>query len=113
MFITLSLLLAVACLAPGAAKLLGHPKMRASARHFDIPWARYRLIGVAEVAAAAGVLAGLGWRPVGLLASVAMALLLIGALVTHRRAHDGPKDAAAAIVALAICLSYLAVALNR
>ncbi len=65
MFAALSVLLLIGCLLPGAAKLAGHPRMRESARHFRITWRRYRLIGVAELAAAAGVLAGLWWHPLG------------------------------------------------
>ncbi len=110
MFLTLSLLLAVACLVPAAAKLAGHPKMRHAAAHFGIAWRRYRLIGVAELAAAAGVLIGLFWRPAGLLAAAGMILLLIGALVTHRRAHDSIREAVPAVVALAVAAGYLAVA---
>jgi uncharacterized membrane protein YphA (DoxX/SURF4 family) len=63
MYTALSILLAAACLLPGLAKVLGHPKMQKSAAHFGIPWRRYRLIGVAELAAAVGVLAGLWWHP--------------------------------------------------
>jgi uncharacterized membrane protein YphA (DoxX/SURF4 family) len=63
MFVTISLLLAAACLLPAAGKLTGQPKMRKSAAHFGIPWPRYRLIGVAELAAAAGILIGLWWHP--------------------------------------------------
>src|SRR6201997_5271361 len=62
MFVTISLLLAAACLLPAAGKLTGQPKMRKSAAHFGIPWPRYRLIGVTELAAAAGILTGLWWR---------------------------------------------------
>ena len=85
--------------------------MRQSAEHFGIRWPRYRLIGVAELAAAAGILAGLWWHPLGLAAAAAMALLLIGALVTHRRAADSGKEMAPALVALAIAVAYLAIAL--
>ena len=56
MFVTISLLLAAACLLPAAGKLTGQPRMRKSAAHFGIPWPRYRLIGVTELAAAAGIL---------------------------------------------------------
>jgi hypothetical protein len=63
--------------------------MRQSAAHFGIPWSRYRLIGAAELAAAAGVMIGLWWHPLGVAAAAGMALLLIGALITHRRAEDG------------------------
>ena len=112
MFVTISLLLAAACLLPAAAKLLGHPRMRQSAAHFGIPWPRYRLIGAAELAAAAGILAGLWWHPLGLAAAAGMTLLLLGAVITHRRTADDGKEMAAALVALALTIAYLAIALS-
>ena len=112
MFVTVSLLLAAACLLPAAGKLLGHPKMRQSAAHFGIPWNRYRLIGLAELAAAAGVLAGLWWHPLGVAAAAGMVLLLLGAVLTHRQAADSMKEVASAAVALAITVAYLAIALT-
>jgi hypothetical protein len=110
MFVAVSLLLIAVCLIPAAAKLAGHPKMRRSAEHFGIAWRRYRLIGVAELAAVAGVLIGLFWRPAGLLAAAGMTLLLIGALITHRRAHDNIREALPALLALAVSGTYLVVA---
>lgn len=110
MFITFSLLLVAVCLIPAAAKLAGHPRMRHAADHFGIAWGRYRLIGVAELAAVAGVLVGLVWRPAGLLAAAGMTLLLLGALITHRRAHDNVREALPALLALAVTGTYLAVA---
>ena len=110
MFVTLSLLLVAVCLVPAAAKLAGHPKMRHAATHFGIAWRRYRLIGVAELAAAAGVLIGLFWRPAGLMAATGMLLLLIGALVAHRRARDSVREALPALLALAVSGTYLVVA---
>jgi uncharacterized membrane protein YphA (DoxX/SURF4 family) len=112
MLVTISLLLAAACLLPAAAKLLGHPRMRQSAAHFGIPWPRYRLIGVAELTAAAGILIGLRWHPLGLTAATGMTLLLLGAMITHRRAKDGGKEMAPALLTLAITLAYLAIALT-
>ncbi|HEY2489695.1 MAG TPA: DoxX family protein [Streptosporangiaceae bacterium] len=112
MFVTVSLLLAAACLLPAAGKLLGRPEMRQSAAHFGIPWNRYQLIGVAELAAAAGVLAGLWWHPLGVAAAAGMVLLLLGAVLTHRRAADSGKEIAPAVVALAITVAYLAIALT-
>jgi uncharacterized membrane protein YphA (DoxX/SURF4 family) len=111
-FITISVLLAAACLLPAVGKLTGNPKMRQSAEHFGIPWPRYRLIGVAELAAAAAILIGLWWHPLGLAAAAGMALLLTGALITHRRAADSGKEMAPALVALAITIAYLAIALT-
>jgi len=112
MFITISLLLAAACLLPAAGKLTGNPKMRRSAAHFGIPRPRYRLIGVAELAAAAGVLAGLWWHPLGVAAAAGMGLLLLGAMITHRKVADSGKEMAPALLALLLTLAYLAIALT-
>jgi uncharacterized membrane protein YphA (DoxX/SURF4 family) len=111
MFVTISLLLAAACLLPAAGKLTGQPKMRKSAAHFGIPWPRYRLIGVAELAAAAAILIGLRWHPLGVAAAAGMALLLLGAIITHRKAADSGKEMAPALLALLLTLAYLAIAL--
>ncbi len=111
MFVTVSLLLAAVCLLPAAAKLLGHPKMRQSAAHFGIGWRNYQLIGAAELTAAVGVLAGLSWHPLGVAAAAGMLLLLLGAVITHRRAADSGKEMAPALVALAITVAYLVIAL--
>jgi hypothetical protein len=112
MFVTVSLLLAAACLIPAAAKLASHPKMRHAAAHFGIPWPRYQLIGAAELAAAGGVLIGLWWHPLGLVAAAGMTVLLLGAVITHRRAGDSGQEMAPALLALAITIAYLAVVLS-
>jgi hypothetical protein len=111
MFAALSVLLLIGCLLPAAAKLAGHPRMRQSARHFRIPWRHYRLIGVAELAAAAGVLAGLWFHPLGLAAATGMAFLLAGALIMHRRAGDHGKEMTSALITLLIAVGYLITAL--
>ena len=110
MFIAVSVLLIAVCLIPATAKLAGHPKMRHAAHHFGIAWRRYRLIGVAELAAAIGVLAGLVWRFAGLLAAAGMILLLTGALIAHRRADDNIREALPALLALVVSGAYLAAA---
>jgi len=112
MFVTISLLLAAACLLPAAGKLTGQPRMRKSAAHFGIPWPRYRLIGAAEPAAAAGILIGLWWHPLGLAAAAGVALLLLGAIIAHRNAADSARETAPAWVALLLTLAYLTIALT-
>jgi hypothetical protein len=112
-FVALSLLLAAACAVPALGKLTAQPKMLASASHFGIPWPSYRLIGVAELAAVAGVLTGLYWLPMGIAAASGMVVLLVGALTVHRRAGDGPQEAVPAVLGLAVSLAYLAVAITR
>jgi uncharacterized membrane protein YphA (DoxX/SURF4 family) len=112
MFVTISLLLAAACLLPAVGKLTSQPRMRKSAAHFGIPWPRYRLIGAAELAAAAGTMIGLWWHPLGLAAAAGMALLLLGAIITHRKAADSAQEMAPALLALLLTLAYLTIALT-
>ena len=111
MFIGLSFLLALACLLPAVGKLSGQERMRASADHFGIAWERYQLIGVAELAAALGVLAGLYVRPLGIAAAVGFGVLLVGAAITHVRAGDDARHLVPALAMLAIDAAYLAAAL--
>ncbi|MGH2867694.1 MAG: DoxX family protein, partial [Solirubrobacteraceae bacterium] len=86
--IVLSILLAVAFIGAGMSKLTGQSAMRDAATHFGIPWERYRLIGVLEVAGAAGVLLGLAVTALGAVAAVALMLLMVAALTNHRRVSD-------------------------
>ena len=113
MFLALSLLLALACMAPAGAKLAGAPAVRESAAHFGIPWNRYRLISVPELAAAIGVLAGLRHPALGVAAACGMAIVLLAALIAHRRARDSITVMAPALAGVAITAGYLAVALTR
>jgi uncharacterized membrane protein YhaH (DUF805 family) len=41
-----------------------------------------------------------------------MALLLLGAMITHRRAADSGQEMAPALIALALTIGYLAIALT-
>ena len=70
--------------------------MRDAAAHFGIPWERYRLIGVLELAGAAGVLVGFALTVLGAAAAIGLTLLMIAAVTTHRRAGDGLGEMAPA-----------------
>lgn len=101
-FIIVSVLLAALIGMAGITKLTGQPRMREAATHFGIPWERYRLIGVLEVLATAGLLIGTVWHPLGITAAVGIVLLMIGALAFHLRAGDRPPAWAGAAVTLVI-----------
>ena len=106
--IALAALVAVIFTALGAMKILAVPPMQARAAHAGFSVAAYRRIGVLEVAGAAGVLAGLIRPLLGGLAGVGLLLLLAGAMVTHLRNHDGPREVAPAVVSAALVAGYLA-----
>jgi hypothetical protein len=113
MLSAVSLILAVACFLPAVGKLSGNPRMRQSATRFGIPWRKYQSIAIPELAAAAIVLSGLRWHFLGLVGATGMVLLLCGALRYHRKARDDAKEMTPALVALAITITYLAIAIAR
>ena len=86
--IILAVLLALAYGMAGTQKVIGTKMMVEGADHLGIPRERYRLIGVAELLAAAGLLAGLAVWPLGVAAGIGLVLLMAGAVVYHLRAGD-------------------------
>jgi DoxX-like family len=73
---------------------------------------RARSSPVTHVCAAVGVLAGLLWRPMGLMAGAGLAFLLLGAIFTHLRSGDSGRELTPALLITAIDALYLAVALS-
>lgn len=108
-YLAVSVSYALSCLVPAAMKLSGTAQMRTAAEHFGIAWSHYRLIGVLELGAAAAVLLGIPWRPAGLIGAAGMTLLMVGAVIFHRRAGDTAREYAAALVFLAASIGYVAV----
>ncbi len=92
----------------GVGKVTGQPAMRASAQHFEIQWERYRFLGVVEIAAAVGVVAGLWLNGLGLAAGVGVTALMVGAVLYHVRFGETAKRTVPALVALAASAAYVA-----
>ena len=101
-------LTALFMLGGGVAKVTGQPAMRESAQHFAIQWEHYRFLGVVEIAAAVGVVAGLWLNGLGLAAGVGVMALMVGATLYHVRFGDPVKRSVAALVALAASAAYVA-----
>ncbi|WP_216215357.1 DoxX family protein [Amycolatopsis aidingensis] len=84
----ISLLLTLTFLGMGAGKVAGIEQMRRSADHLGVPPGLNRSIGVLELAAAAGLIAGFWIQSLGLAASIGLVLLMVGAVYYHVRARD-------------------------
>jgi len=102
----------------GGIKLFSVPASLEIRDRLEVPPGLWRVIGVLEWLGAAGVVVGLAYRPLGLLASIALAGLLVGAFVTRLRAvrRNGRPDTAglagdAATLVLAI-VTAVAFAVN-
>ena len=110
--VVLALVLALAVLGAGLAKLAGVAAMRQAAAHLGFSWPAYRRIGALEVAGAVGVLAGIVVPLLGALAAACLAVLLVLAAGAHLRRGDSLPEAAPAAV-LAVLAAVVAVLLVR
>ncbi|MDE3721936.1 DoxX family protein [Nocardiopsis sp. N85] len=110
-FVILTVLLAVFFLALGTAKILARPQMRLLAEKSGFSVGAYRGIGVLEAAGGIGLLLGLAVPPLGGLAGTGLLLLLAGALITHLRRGDGPRELAPAAIAGLLVAVHLALGL--
>jgi hypothetical protein len=88
-----------------AIKLLGAKQSLAVRDHLGITPQLWRTIGALEAAGVIGVLIGLAWPPLGVAAAVGLALLSVGAIVNHLRAHDRLVDAVPAAIGLGLAVT--------
>lgn len=105
----LDIALAALFLFSGGRKLVGSTEVAAEAAHLSIVPGWYRAIGITEVGGAAGLLAGLAWAPIGIVAAAGLALLMLGAVVTHVRAGDRFVSWAPALAIAGVTAAFLAV----
>ena len=110
--VVLSVLLAVEFASTGIIKILGAGTARTNAAHLGISLRLSRLLGIAELAAVVGLLAGIAVKPLAIVTGAAVLILMAGALGYHLKAHDkGAVLLPAAITGLAaIALLVLTVA---
>ena len=97
----------------GLDMLLARPPMPETAARLGVPLPRFRAIGALELAGAVGVVVGLWWTPLGVLAAGCLALLTVGAAVTHVRAGDALKDVGPAAVCCALAAATAALLVVR
>lgn len=111
----LSILLAAVALAAGAPKVVLKGSTPAHLQsHMGLSPRLVRFIGFAEFSAAAGLIVGLFWRPLGIAAAVGFAILLTGATGFHARAGDyaDPKTRAQAMAPIVLALVAIAAAVT-
>jgi uncharacterized membrane protein YphA (DoxX/SURF4 family) len=99
--IILTIVLAIAFFAAGGAKVLRVPQMRELARQAKFSVNAYVVIGILEIAAAAGLVLGLVYHrlaPLAIAAATGLTLLMIGAIIGLLRAGNKPKEGVPALV---------------
>jgi len=101
---------ALVFLVTGAAKMVTPKERLAEKMHWAATWpqGRIKLLGLAEVAGAIGLVlpAALQIAPVLTpIAAVCLAVLMLGAVQTHRRLHE---STAPAVVLVLVCIAIAA-----
>ncbi|MGC0365285.1 putative membrane protein YphA (DoxX/SURF4 family) [Rhodococcus sp. 27YEA15] len=102
-----SALLAVLLLASAAGKLRKDPAQVESMKSVGFPESNMWLLATAEIAGAAGLVAGLFWWPIGAAAAIGVILYFIGAVVAHLRVSDGKQLPAIVVLLVAVAALVL------
>ena len=110
--VVLSVLLAVELAATGMMKVLETDTARGNAAHLGISLRVSRLVGMAELAAAVGLLCGLAIRPLAIVTAAAVILLMIGAVGSHLKAGDKGAAALPAVITGLAAMALLALAIQ-
>jgi uncharacterized membrane protein YphA (DoxX/SURF4 family) len=86
--VILSLLLAAVFTVAGIFKIVKNPSGADMADHLGFPMGGWKVIGWLEILAALGLLVGLYYAPIGEGAALGLALLMLGAVISHMRVRD-------------------------
>lgn len=105
----LGIILAAVFALGGGTKLIDLDRAR---EHFGYSKGQYRLIGLTEVAGAAGLIVGLAWPKVewlGVAAAIGLCCLMVGALMVHARVEDETKKVIPAVVMFLLAVVFMIV----
>jgi uncharacterized membrane protein YphA (DoxX/SURF4 family) len=100
-----SSLFAVALVVSARAKLVRNPQIVTGMMALGVPEDKLWLLATAEIGGAVGIVAGLFWWPLGVVAASALVLYFVGATASHLRVND-PKIAPA-LVMLVVAVAVL------
>jgi hypothetical protein len=103
--VVVTILLAALFTFSSAIKLFGVRQSLEIRDHLGVAPTSWRVIGLLELAGVGGVLAGLAWAPIGVAAGIGLALLSLGAVVSHVRASDGVSATAPAVIAIGLAVA--------
>jgi DoxX-like family len=109
--IVLSVLLALEFAATGMLKVLETGTARGNAAHLGISLRLSRLIGIAELAAVAGLLGGLAFRPLAGVTAAAIIILMVGAVRSHLKADDNGPAVLPAVITGFVAIALLALSI--
>jgi len=104
-YVIVAALISAVLLASAGAKFTRPKRLVDQMSTVGLPFTMLPFLGVAQIAGAGGLIAGLWWGALGIAAAVGLTLYFIGAVATHLRVGDfkgAPPAAVLAIVALVL-----------
>jgi uncharacterized membrane protein YphA (DoxX/SURF4 family) len=104
-----AVLLAAALAGSARAKLTKVPTVVKSMRTVGVPDERLWLLAIAELAGAAGLLVGLFWWPLGVVAAAGVVVYFVLAVMAHLRVGDRQVAPAAVLGLVAVAALVLRV----
>ncbi len=105
-----SLVLAVGMLLSGVFKLVRAPHIMKFAASVHLTPPQLTALGILQLAATVGLVAGLWYAPFAIAAAVGLVLYFIGAILTHVRVGDPHVQGAVVFALLSVATSALLVA---
>ena len=111
MTIAVSLMLAALLLATAIRKLTHAPAVVETYRRVGVPERQLNVLALILIAGAAGLVAGLWWRPVGVAAAAGLVAYFALAVLAHVRHHD-LKPLPTPLIFLALSAAALALHLT-
>ncbi len=105
--IVVSILLALALVGSGIQKLRRAPAIATQLGSLGVTPTMLTVLGLLEVAAAAGLIIGIWWIPLALAAATGSVIYFIGAIIAHLRKSDRQLAPAAALLLLSIATLVL------
>src|SRR3954467_8834558 len=109
-FIIMSVLLALEMAVTGAPKVIQLSVVRVSAEHLGISVALDRMIGVAQMAAAVGLLLGIALPALSIVTGAAVCFLMCGAIGYHVKAEDKVLAMLPAVLTAAVAIAVVVLA---
>jgi uncharacterized membrane protein YphA (DoxX/SURF4 family) len=107
--VIVSVVLAGLLVVSGIGKLRHDLSQMKTLQTVGLPEDRAWLLATAEIAGAAGLLAGLFWWPIGVAAAIGVVLYFAGAIASHLRVRDPGYTPAAVLLVVAAAAVVLRV----
>jgi hypothetical protein len=111
--VVLTTLLGLAATASALGKYSMNPNVVEMLRGLGLRERQIRLLGTVELLGALGLLVGIWFPMLGLLAAIGFVLYFLGAVIAHLRVRDALMSTAPAIVLLALSIAVAVLEYQR